>query len=171
MVAHDHDQFGKSRDGSDPMRAPAELKSKFVRVLENGETSPLSSSSKLQCTEVPKRLRSEKKVSTGDDHGCYAPKLISLGPYHHGKPHLDMGEKLKLNLAETYIQECVASVEEIYRSISNSISKMRCCYDAESTKKYKDDEFTVMMLVDGCALLYYIICVCFGYDHQHINIR
>ena len=100
------------------MRALAKLKSNFVRVLENGETSPLSSSSKLQCTKVPKRLRSEEKVSTGDDHGCYAPKLISLGPYHHGKPHLAMGEKLKLNLVEAYIQECETTVDKIYNSIS-----------------------------------------------------
>ena len=80
----------------------AELVSKFVRVLENGETSTSSSSSKLQCTKVPKRLRSEEKGSTGDDHGCYDPKLISLGPYHHGKTHFAMGEKLKLKLAEAY---------------------------------------------------------------------
>ncbi|KAL6322722.1 hypothetical protein AAG906_015408 [Vitis piasezkii] len=153
------DQFGKPADGSDHMRALADLKSKFRR-LENEEESesPLSSS----------RLRPDVK---GAEDYYFAPKLISLGPYHHGKPHLKDGETLKLKLAEAYIQECEPTVDEIYHTISDSISKLRGCYDAESTKKYKDDELTIMMLVDGCALLCYILCVCLGYGHEDFNIR
>lgn len=57
------DQFGKPADGSDHMKALADLKSKFRR-LENEEESesPLSSSVKPQCPMVPKRLR--------PDQGC-----------------------------------------------------------------------------------------------------
>ena len=173
------DQFGKPADGSDHMKALADLKSKFRR-LENEEESesplsssvkpqrPLSSSVKPQCPMVPKRLRPD--VMGAEDY-YYAPKLISLGPYHHGKPHLKDGETLKLKLAEAYIQECEPTVDEIYNTISDSISELRGCYDAESTKKYKDDELTIMMLVDGCALLCYILCVCLGYGHEDFNIR
>ncbi|KAL6322685.1 hypothetical protein AAG906_015371 [Vitis piasezkii] len=163
------DQFGKPAGGSDHKRALDDLKSKFRR-LENEEESesPLSSSVKPQCPMVPKRLRPDVK---GAEDYYFAPKLISLGPYHHGKPHLKDGETLKLKLAEAYIQECEPTVEEIYHTISDSISKLRGCYDAESTKKYKDDELTIMMLVDGCALLCYILCVCLGYGHEDFNIR
>ena len=163
-------------DGSDHMRALAYLKSKFVGVEKEAQTSSLSSSSKLQlqCPKVPKRLILKEKRP--DDpkkevQSKYAPKLISFGPYHFDKPHLAEGEKLKLNLAKAYIKECGASVDEIYRSISVTISQLRGCYDAESTKNYKDDEFTVMMLVDGCALLCYILCVCLGHDLEDFNIR
>ena len=168
---HDHDHFGKSGDGTDHERALAELKSNFVRVLEKRETSPSSSSSKLHCTKVPESLLRSEEKGGGDDHGCYAPKLISLGPYHHGKSHLAMEEKLKLNLEKSYINKCGASVDEIYRSISFSINQLMGCYDAESTKKYKDGDFTVMMLVDGCALLCYILCVCSGHELEDFNIR
>ena len=75
------------------------------------------------------------------------------------------------NPTSPWEKSCGEPVEEIYRSISVSISQLMGCYDAESTKKYKDDEFTVMMLVDGCALLYYILSVCLVYDHEHINIK
>ncbi|RVW81209.1 hypothetical protein CK203_041018 [Vitis vinifera] len=124
------DQFGKPADGSDHMKALADLKSKFRR-LENEEESesplsssvkpqrPLSSSVKPQCPMVPKRLRPDVK---GAEDYYYAPKLISLGPYHHGKPHLKDGETLKLKLAEAYIQECEPTVDEIYNTISDSIS-------------------------------------------------
>ena len=40
------------------------------------------------------------------------------------------------------ISECETSVDEMHGSTSVSISKPRGCYDAESTKKYKDDEFS-----------------------------
>ncbi|XP_034709695.1 UPF0481 protein At3g47200-like [Vitis riparia] len=154
------EQFGKSADGSDHSRTLADLKSKFRR------SPSLPSSSKLQCPKVPKKLRADVK-----DEDYYAPKLISLGPYYHGESKLENGETLKLKLAEAYIQLCHSTVDEIYGTISHSISKLRGCYDAESTKKYKDDELTIMMLVDGCALLSYIVCVCLGGDHEDFDMR
>ncbi|XP_034690165.1 putative UPF0481 protein At3g02645 [Vitis riparia] len=154
------EQFGKSADGSDHSRTLADLKSKFGRF----PSSP--SSSKLQCPKVPKKLREDVEY-----RDYYAPKLISLGPYYHGESKLENGETLKLKLAEAYIQLCQSTVDEIYGTISHSINKLRGCYDAESTKKYKDDELTIMMLVDGCALLSYIVCVCLGGDHEDFDIR
>ena len=91
---------------------------------------------------------------------CYAPKLISLGPYYHGEPRLAEGEELKLKLAEAYIQYCRKLVDDYYDKISCIIIELKDCYDEMSTKKYDDDEFTVMMVVDSCALLSYILCVC-----------
>ncbi|KAJ9681543.1 hypothetical protein PVL29_020423 [Vitis rotundifolia] len=162
-------QFGKSADGSDHLRTLADLKSKFGR-------SPSSPSSpKLQCPKVPKKLRSDVK-----DEDYYAPKLISLGPYYHGESHFKNGETLKLKLAEAYIQAIAQSREEsveqsvdnIYQMISDRIDELKGCYDyQESRKNYKDDEFTAMMLVDGCALLWYILCLCLGGDHEDYDIR
>ena len=170
-------QFGKSADGSDHLRTLADIKSKFRRSPSS------SSSSKLQCPKVPKKLRDVVgRVNPTDvkDGDYYAPKLISLGPYYHGESHLVNGETLKLKLAEAYIQAIAQSrkesveqsVNDIYHMISDRIDELKGCYDyQESGKNYKDDEFTAMMLVDGCALLWYILCVCIGGDHEDYDIR
>ncbi|RVW81214.1 UPF0481 protein [Vitis vinifera] len=56
--------------------------------------------------------------------------------------------------------------------IRDRIDELKGCYDyQESRKNYKEDEFTAMMLVDGCALLWYILCVCLGGDHEDYDIR
>ena len=44
-------------------------------------------------------------------------------------------------------------------------------YDEMSTKKYDDDKFTVMMVVDESALLSYILNVCLGSKHGSFSIR
>ena len=156
---------GKPGDGSCVGRkALAILKSK----LETSPSlSPSSSSLKLKCPKVPKSLRAEVKGA----EDCYAPKLISLGPYYHGESRLAKGEELKLKLVEAYIQYCDKLVDAFYDKISSIIIELKDCYDKMSTKKYDDDEFTVMMLVDGCALLFYILWNFLGYDHEHINMR
>ncbi|KAJ9681542.1 hypothetical protein PVL29_020422 [Vitis rotundifolia] len=179
------EQFGKSEDGSDHLRTLADLKSKF------GQSPSSPTSSKLQCPKVPKKLRADvvgrKNPTDVKDEDYYAPKLISLGPYYHGESHLADGERLKLKLAEGYIlaiawsrdKSVEESVDSIYHIISDRIDELKGCYDYQessyddqkSRKKYKDDEFTAMMLVDGCALLRYIICVCLGGDHEDYDIR
>ena len=62
-------------------------------------------------------------------------------------------------------------MDEMYRTIRDSISELKGCYDEKSVKNYKDNEFTVMMLVNGCALVCYILCVCLSHDLEDFNIR
>ena len=93
-----------------------------------------------------------------------------MGPYHHGEPHLKGGEKIKLKLAKEYVENW-GRLDEIYHTISDSISKLKECYDAESTKKYEDDQLTIMMLVDGCALVCYILNICLGFGPKYLNLR
>ena len=93
-----------------------------------------------------------------------------MGPYHHGEPHLKGGEKIKLKLAKEYVENW-GRLDEIYHTISDSISKMKECYDAESIKKYEDDQLTIMMLVDGYALVCYILNICLGFGPKYLNLR
>ena len=89
-------------DDSDHIRDLADLKSKFSWLeIEVGSESSSPSSVKLQCPMVPNRLRPDVKDA---EHSNFAPKLISLGPYHHGEPHLKGGEKIKLKLAKEYVK-------------------------------------------------------------------
>ena len=161
------EHLGKARDGSCAGRkVVASLK---FKLETSPSPSPSSSSQKLKCPKVPKRLRAEVKEVKGAED-CYTPKLISLGPYYHGESHLAEGEDLKLKLAEAYIQYCRRRVDDFYDKISCIIMELKDCYDEISTKKYDDDEFTVMMVVDGCALLSYILCVCLRFKQENFSI-
>ena len=138
-----------------------EFKSK-IHELEKEENSP-SSTLKLQCPEVPQRLRKGDEV-------YYEPQVMSFGPYHHGKHNLQAGETLKLKLAATFFREYEVSADEIYDTIIQDIEVLRNCYSPQSTKEYKDEELSLMLLVDGCALLWYILCVCLG-GYEEYGIR
>ena len=157
-----------------------DVKSKISELEKEEEESLLRPSVKFVCPKVPQRLRSDVK----DAEDCFEPKVISLGPYHHGKPHLKEGESLKLKLTATYIQLAAGSkdhaleqsiVDDIYNTISSKVEELKACYDAESIEKFgrddADEEFIVMMMLDGCALLSYILCVCVGFPHEKFNIR
>ena len=100
-------------------------------------------------------------------HSCYS-KILIPDTFNW---HMD-GKTLKLKLAYgRYIQECEGVTDDIYHEISECISELRGCYDAESTKYYKNHALTTMMLVDGCALLCYIASVCLGYRNKYFNIK
>ena len=143
----------------------SEFQSKILE-LENEEKYP-SSTLKLECPEVPQRLREGAEV-------YYEPQVMSFGPYHHGKPNLQDGETLKLKLAATYFRISFdQSGEKIYDRISSDIGELRNCYNPKSTKDYTNEELSMMLLVDGCALLSYILCVCLGgyFRHEEYGIR
>ena len=82
----------------------SEFQSKILE-LENEEKSP-SSTLKLECPEVPQRLRKGDEV-------YYEPQVMSFGPYHHGKPNLQAGETLKLKLATTFCRYSEVSADEM----------------------------------------------------------
>ena len=56
---------------------------------------------------------------------------------------------------------------EIHNTIIQNIEVLRNCYSPQSTKEYKDEELSVMLLVDSCALLSYIVCVCLGDQEEY----
>ncbi|KAK3000252.1 hypothetical protein RJ639_024075 [Escallonia herrerae] len=48
---------------------------------------------------------------------CYEPFVVSIGPFHHGKPELEPMEKFKIPLTKQYAKECNASVIELYKKV------------------------------------------------------
>ena len=51
-------------------------------------------------------------------------------------------------------------MDAFYDKITSIITELKDYYDEMSAKKYDDDEFTVMMVVDGRAILSYTLYVC-----------
>ena len=103
--------------------------------------------------KVPHILR-----GTQDFKKLYEPRVISIGPYHHGKPHLHPGEMIKPLCARTFLADRKQDIEVLYKNIKSNIEAVRNCYDWSSTNEYDDEELACMMLLDGSCLLHFIHC-------------
>ncbi|RVW20188.1 UPF0481 protein [Vitis vinifera] len=101
--------------------------------------------------KVPHMLR-----GTQDFKKFYEPRVISIGPYHHGKPDLGRVEMIKPPCAQKFLADSNQDIEALYTKIRSNIEAVKKCYDWSSTKKYDDVKLARMMLLDGCFLLYFI---------------
>ena len=94
------------------------------------------------------------------DHKHYRkycePRVVSLGPIHHGKPKYQLTESYKLMLADKFIGKTGRTVEELYGIIEDNIKELREYYDEKVTQKYSDEDLAWMLFVDGCATLHFI---------------
>ena len=94
------------------------------------------------------------------DHKHYRnycePRVVSLGPIHHGKPKYQLTEEYKLMLADKFIGKTGRTVEELYGIIEDNIKELREYYDEKVTRKYSDEDLAWMLFVDGCATLQFI---------------
>ncbi|XP_030924538.1 UPF0481 protein At3g47200-like [Quercus lobata] len=93
-----------------------------------------------------------------DFHKNYEPKVVSLGPIHHGNPNYQLGENYKLLLTYEFIEGSGKNMEDVYNMIKEKIHELRTCFEEEVTKAYDDEALTSILFVDGCAILQYIYC-------------
>ncbi|XP_030924631.1 UPF0481 protein At3g47200-like [Quercus lobata] len=84
------------------------------------------------------------------------PRVVSIGPIHHGKPKYRLAEEYKLTLAENFIEESGKTDKELYMVIKNNIEQLRKCFDEEVIHNYNDEALSWMLFVDGCATLKFI---------------
>jgi hypothetical protein len=118
---------------------------------------------------VVKEAKIQKVIFLLQDHKHFVkyfePKVVSLGPIHHGKPKYRLGEKYKLKLAFVFVQDCHSDNENnyenincLYKKIKKKIKTLRECFEEQVTTKYDDESLAWMLFVDGCAILQYIFC-------------
>ncbi|KAJ9548065.1 hypothetical protein OSB04_020608 [Centaurea solstitialis] len=89
----------------------------------------------------------------------YEPAIISLGPYHHGRPDLAPVEKYKLITLEEFSFSTGRNVDYLYNKVFEVVGEARKCYVDGSTDRYNDAEFNRMMLHDACFVLFFIECI------------
>ncbi|XP_028761566.1 UPF0481 protein At3g47200-like [Neltuma alba] len=83
----------------------------------------------------------------------YSPKMVSLGPIHHGEPHLQLGEQYKLMWASMYVEANRNKAQRLHREIVVNIKDLKDLYTEDALRRFNDDELAWMLFVDGCALL------------------
>ncbi|EYU32505.1 hypothetical protein MIMGU_mgv1a007984mg [Erythranthe guttata] len=87
----------------------------------------------------------------------YEPKLISIGPFHYGKAHLQKMEIHKLRYLKNLLKETRESSVDRYIAAMRPLEKRaRACYLEGDLGDFTSDQFVLMMLVDGCFVIEFL---------------
>ncbi|KAM1306752.1 hypothetical protein ACFX2H_009097 [Malus domestica] len=99
---------------------------------------------------VPIMLRDHKNFDK-----CFEPRVVALGPYHHGKEKYEQAEKVKLLLTANFLKDSdqTTNAETLLKKVGDKINDLRECYDEKATKDYDDEALAWMLFVDGCSTL------------------
>ncbi|XP_062173680.1 UPF0481 protein At3g47200-like [Alnus glutinosa] len=93
---------------------------------------------------VPKNLRKINKEA-------YTPKLVSIGPFHHGLKELRDMEKHKLRYFKDFLYRTRKSQEDLLKIIQDNEVKIRHCYSEDS--KLSSTDFVKMILLDAIFII------------------
>ncbi|CAI9271192.1 unnamed protein product [Lactuca saligna] len=124
--------------------------------IQQYETVQISERKRKMEKVPPLLLKGEKGAR---NRQCYEPAVISLGPYHHKRDDLVAAEKYKLITLEEYCLICKNTMDSLYNKVFEVVQDARKCYVDGSTDEYNDEQFTGMMLRDGCFVLFFIYCI------------
>lgn len=110
--------------------------------------SGLSNSfSKQRIFRVHHKLRCQNEEA-------YEPHMFSIGPYHHGKSHLEKAQTYKLwYLKELLLRRGESSTERYIDALKELEKEARSWYAEEDMIGLGSDEFLEMMLLDGLFII------------------
>ncbi|XP_059668340.1 UPF0481 protein At3g47200-like [Cornus florida] len=127
---------------------------------QNGEKLPAP-----RIHKVPEVLQERKEFEK-----YYVPRVVSIGPCHYHNEKLHQMNKLKPIFARELVSNDRKTFEGLYNKLSAIIKQVRDCYDDEMVNStngtFTDKEFTRMMLLDGCFILYFIQHYSFGFKEE-----
>ncbi|KAL0456106.1 UNVERIFIED_CONTAM: hypothetical protein Slati_0949800 [Sesamum latifolium] len=114
---------------------------------DRGESSrPERPSKRIQ--KVPPLLLNEKENTE-----YYIPAVVSVGPYHHGKPELSLAEGFKPKALDLFVMGGRQNMEFYYDRVVEMVGEIRNCYEGRSVDAYSDHDLVRMVLLDACFII------------------
>ncbi|XP_022764177.1 UPF0481 protein At3g47200-like [Durio zibethinus] len=124
------------------------LKSALLEANNHGSGS--SQRAKPLIQRVPRVLMGVKE----DFKKYFEPRLVALGPLHHGNPKFERAERSKLKFTALFVRENDTTDDALFNKIMVEIEDLKKCYDPEVIKDYDNEKLAWMFFMDGCAVLY-----------------
>ncbi|KAJ4776374.1 hypothetical protein LUZ62_060631 [Rhynchospora pubera] len=90
----------------------------------------------------------------------FTPRVVSIGPYHHGKSCLAKMERHKSRFLEDFLSRNTSRSFEHYQNELRKILRQRATYSVEYDATKFDltrDEFVDTIILDGCFILEFLI--------------
>ncbi|KAA8525427.1 hypothetical protein F0562_007306 [Nyssa sinensis] len=126
------------------------LVSHIAGMLEDVESTP----STVHCIyRVPTEVR---KI----DEEAYTPRIVSIGPFHHGNERLQSMEAPKLIYFKKLIERGNMRLEDYVGLIKQQEEKIRHCY--AETIGLNSDKLVTMILVDAGFIIELLLRSCVG---------
>ncbi|CAN6933697.1 unnamed protein product [Brassica oleracea] len=127
----------------------AEILAKMNMLIHIGAESPKFQRKGEGSCSIFKIPQSLKK----NHHKGYEPEIVSIGPYHHGKEHLQMLEEHKHRYLKLFLGEAKDGVDT--NTLGRKILQMETAIRNSYSEKLVviKPEFLKMMLLDGCFIL------------------
>ncbi|KAJ0479798.1 hypothetical protein HanRHA438_Chr13g0584351 [Helianthus annuus] len=140
-------------------------------VIDSIANATLPSSSTKRIQKVPEMLIKE----TDDYKKYYVPKVVSIGPYHFGDKKLEFVEKLKPVFTMRLLSNNKETLRSLYKTLGEPqmVQELRSLYDENLIAKFCNKDFTKMMLLDSCFILYCVRFIFFrdSDDCEDLNIH
>lgn len=100
---------------------------------------------------------------------AYQPRIVSIGPYHHGLDHLKMIEEHKWRFLGSLLDREEDSdniLQRCFKIIESSEGRIRECYS--ETNSFSSREFVEMMVLDGCFIIE-LVCKVTGLIQRKVD--
>lgn len=97
---------------------------------------------------VPQSIR-------GLSESAFTPKVVSIGPLHHGKPELKVMEEHKRRYLRHFLQRTEVTMEDFLTFIKDKEVSLRNFY--AETIEIESHEFVTMILVDAVFVIEYLL--------------
>ncbi|KAK9220973.1 hypothetical protein WN944_009397 [Citrus x changshan-huyou] len=85
----------------------------------------------------------------------YTPKMVSIGPLHHGNEELKAMEEHKLRYLRCFLQRTNVNIEYFLTFMKVKEAELRNCY--AETIAFNSDDFATMIFVDAIFLLEFFL--------------
>ncbi|KAI3788747.1 hypothetical protein L2E82_01521 [Cichorium intybus] len=129
----------------------------FTELIEYASVQPSQFS--LFTRRIPRIP--QKLGETGYYDKYFVPKAVSIGPYHHGQLKLESVQRLKPFFTKELLSKHNVSVRSLYKKLGepNMVKELKEFYEEPDTRLLSDHDFTTIMALDGCFILYYILFI------------
>ena len=86
---------------------------------------------------------------------AYTPEVVSIGPFHHGHPHLQDMEKHKLFYSKAFLKRTQTTLYSFIGQIEEMEPEFRRCYS--HTLEFSKEQLVKIIFVD-CAFILELFC-------------
>nr|TKW09245.1 LOW QUALITY PROTEIN: hypothetical protein SEVIR_6G081300v2 [Setaria viridis] len=142
------------------MDADSDTQEQYSSMASQDEQyTPTTTTTPCRCKRIHRFPRVLRGIGGDGARGRYiAPSVVDISPYHHGLPHLQKMEEIKLAAAYYLCRSSGHSTVEVGCAPSRA-PPAPATYDAAdpSVAGLGDGEFAAMMFLDGCFLLQYMV--------------
>ncbi|XP_071938166.1 UPF0481 protein At3g47200-like [Coffea arabica] len=107
----------------------------------------------LDTSEKPSIFKVHGQLRSANEE-AYEPRVVSIGPYHRGKPKLKEMEKHKRRYFNELLRRTGESAEEYIIALADLQDQARRCYAEEIN--LSEDDFVYMLCLDGCFVIEFL---------------